>query len=39
MCDIRLFRSVKADYDTAVMIWKNPYNDEMINHVMIWTFW
>lgn len=30
MCDIRLFRSAKADYDTAVMIWKNPYNDEMI---------
>ena len=30
MCDIRLFRSAKADYETAVMIWKNPYNDEMI---------
>lgn len=30
MCDIRLFRSAKADYDTAVMIWKNPYDDEMI---------
>ena len=30
MCDIRLFRSAKADYDTAVMIRKNPYNDEMI---------
>lgn len=30
MCDIRLFRSAKADYETAVMIWKNSYNDEMI---------
>lgn len=30
MCDIRLFRSAKMDYETAVMIWRNPYNDEMI---------
>lgn len=30
MWDIRLFRSAKMDYETAVMIWKNPYNDEMI---------
>lgn len=30
MCDIRLFRSAKMDYETAVMIWKSPYNDEMI---------
>ena len=30
MCDVRLFRSAKMDYETAMMIWKNPYNDEMI---------
>ncbi len=30
MCDIRLFRSAKMDYETAAMIWRNPYNDEMI---------
>ncbi|MEZ3446300.1 MAG: HEPN domain-containing protein [Lachnospiraceae bacterium] len=30
MCDIRLFRSALMDYETAVMIWRNPYNDEMI---------
>ncbi len=30
MCDVRLFRSAKMDYDTAVMIWKSLYNDEMI---------
>ncbi len=30
MCDVRLFRSAKMDYETAVMIWKSPYNDEMI---------
>lgn len=30
MCDVRLFRSAKMDYETALMIWKNPYNDEMI---------
>ncbi len=30
MCDVRLFRSAKMDYETAVMIWRNPYNDEMI---------
>lgn len=30
MCDIRLFRSAKMDYDTAAMIWRSPYNDEMI---------
>lgn len=30
MCDVRLFRSAKMDYETAAMIWRNPYNDEMI---------
>lgn len=30
MCDIRLFRSAMMDYETAAMIWRNPYNDEMI---------
>lgn len=30
MCDIRLFRSARMDYETAEMIWKSPYNDEMI---------
>lgn len=30
MCDIRLFRSARMDYETASMIWRNPYNDEMI---------
>ena len=28
MCDIRLFQSARMDYDTAVLIWKAPYNDE-----------
>lgn len=30
MCDIRLFRSAWADYETAAMIWRHPYIDEMI---------
>lgn len=30
MCDIRLFRSARMDYETAVMIWRSSYNDEMI---------
>lgn len=30
MCDIRLFRSARMDYETAAMIWRNPYYDEMI---------
>lgn len=30
MCDIRLFRSARMDFETAEMIWKSPYNDEMI---------
>ncbi len=30
MCDIRLFRSARMDYETAVMIWQSLYNDEMI---------
>ena len=30
MCDIRLFRSALMDYETAEMIWKSPYYDEMI---------
>lgn len=30
MCDIRLFKSALMDYETAVMIWRTPYNDDMI---------
>lgn len=30
MCDIRLFRSARMDYETAAMIWRSLYNDEMI---------
>lgn len=30
MCDVRLFRSARMDYETAVMIWRSSYNDEMI---------
>ena len=30
MCDVRLFRSARMDYETAMMIWRNPYNDELI---------
>lgn len=30
MCDVRLFRSAKMDYETAAMIWTHPYNDELI---------
>lgn len=30
MCDIRLFRSALMDYETAVIIWRGPYSDEMI---------
>ncbi len=30
MCDVRLFRSARMDYETAAMIWRTPYNDEMI---------
>lgn len=30
MCDIRLFRSALMDYETAEMIWKSAYQDEMI---------
>lgn len=30
MCDVRLFRSARMDYETAVMICRSPYNDEMI---------
>lgn len=26
MCDIRLFRSARMDYETAVMIWKEKRN-------------
>ncbi len=33
MCDIRLFRSAQMDYEAAAMIWKNPYNDEMILNI------
>ncbi len=30
MCDIRLFRSAKMDYETAAMIWKSSFYDELI---------
>ena len=30
MCDVRLFRSARMDYETAVMIWRSSYHDEMI---------
>ncbi len=30
MCDVRLFRSAKVDYETAKALWEMPYNDEMI---------
>lgn len=30
MCDIRLFRSARMDYETARMIWTSSCNDEMI---------
>lgn len=30
MCDVRLFRSARMDYETAQILWKTPYNDEMI---------
>ncbi len=30
MCDIRLFRSARMDYETAEMIWQSHTNDEMI---------
>ncbi len=33
MCDIRLFRSAQMDYEAAAMIWKKPYNDEMILNI------
>lgn len=30
MCDVRLFRSARMDFETAYMLWEKPYNDEMI---------
>lgn len=30
MCDIRLFRSARIDFETAYVLWERPYNDEMI---------
>ena len=30
MCDIRLFRSARIDFETAHVLWEKPYNDEMI---------
>lgn len=30
MCDIRLFRSARMDYETARMIWMSSCNDEII---------
>lgn len=30
MCDVRLFRSARMDFETAQVLWKTPYNDEMI---------
>lgn len=30
MCDIRLFRSARMDYETAKTLWKAPWEDEMI---------
>ncbi len=30
MCDVRLFRSAKMDFETAKALWKMPWDDEMI---------
>lgn len=30
MCDVRLFRSARMDFETAYMLWEKPYNDELI---------
>ena len=30
MCDVRLFRSARMDYETAEMLWKTSWEDEMI---------
>ena len=30
MCDIRLFRSARIDFEMAHVLWERPYNDEMI---------
>ena len=30
MCDIRLFKSARMDYETARLIWEKSYHDEMI---------
>ena len=30
MCDIRLFRSARLDYETAKKLWETPWEDEMI---------
>ena len=30
MCDIRLFRSARMDFETAKTLWKMTWEDEMI---------
>ncbi len=30
MCDVKLFRSARMDFETAYMLWEKPYNDELI---------
>ncbi len=30
MCNVRLFRSARMDFETAYMLWEKPYNDELI---------
>ena len=30
MCDVRLFRSARMDLETAKMLWKAAWEDEMI---------
>lgn len=30
MCDVRLFRSARVDPETAEMLWKAAWDDEMI---------
>ena len=30
MCDVRLFRSARLDFETAKNLWETPWDDEMI---------
>lgn len=30
MCDVRLFRSARLDFETAKKLWETPWDDEMI---------